>query len=303
MSNKKLNESGKGESKFQSVSSMPFSKFIENSSVQKSSKIDIVHLSDETERKQYATLADGKDDEENLRLIMEFDKKFSGLESISGGGAKWKKTLNSILTLCGATDFPSMNRKQKWTFYKVIITCIVFLEKPLDLLAVGVSKSTTAVAQGRSRTRMTDRDEIMKGKRNTYIDSGLSQYLPMLTDDDKKSWTKTQLSEFESSRHAIKNTVFYNVNMSDAKRVALLGLEYLGQSAKAPAIRQWYDRYKAKPSDLDEESLYQLGLRNDEHCKDGKGSLYVKSTQMQDFASAKHIWEKPEFSEAFSVLR
>ena len=236
-------------------------------------------------------------------MIRAFDAKFSGLESISGGGAKWKKTLASILYLCDADDFSSMNRKQKWTFYKVIITCIIFLEKPLDLLAIGISKSTTAVARGAGKTKMSDRDEVMSGNRNTYIDSTLSEYLPHLSEDDKKSWTKTQLSEFETSRHAIRNTVFYNVNMSDAKRIALLGLEYLGSSSKAPAIRQWYERYKHKPSDLNEEILFGLGLRNDEKCKDGRGSLHVKSTQMLDFASAEPIWSKPEFREAFEVLK
>jgi hypothetical protein len=210
--------------------------------------------------------------------------------------------LNTIKKLIGALDFTNLTRKQKWTFYKVIITCIVFLEKPLDLLITGKAKSTTAKAGGGEATSMSDREAIMTGERNTYIHGDLINYLPKLTEEDMKSWTDTQKREFSESRSAIRETVFYHVNMSEARRIALLGLEYLQKSSKAPAVRQWYNRYKSKPSELNEESLKILGLTNSEHCKNGRGSLFIKTQQMREFASAKDLWSTSEFKDAFSAL-
>lgn len=182
----------------------------------------------------------------------------AGYDTIGGDGVAYSQA---------AAEFGALADGVK---LKTLDACILFMEKPVDLLITGRSK------------KMTAGNLAEKGK----VDVATAAFLPKLTATELGARTAQQVTDMTTRRAAWPNE-FKNVNMSKVKRIALLGLQLSPKYTKV--MKEWRKVYSGRPCNATIPAKVTGVTRT------------IKQAEIDQFIQAKSQWNTAAIAGHFAM--
>lgn len=128
-------------------------------------------------------------------------------------------------------------------------------------------------------------DDPEDTRESKVLDVTLVKYLPQLTTSDIANWSSEQKKASEKARKYWKDE-FKNVNLTAAKRIALMSLEL--RSRKTSIHAKWIKLHGGRPT----KAVPQ--------AKEAKQTKDIFKENMREFAADKEYWNTREFKTLFN---